>query len=55
MEVFGGVLILAVMLGLIAASVCRWSTPSGCWVVVIAVTGLIGSVVYLALGRPRPA
>ncbi|MGI8806536.1 MAG: PLDc N-terminal domain-containing protein [Acidimicrobiales bacterium] len=25
------------------------------WVVVIAVTGFIGSIVYLAVGRPRPA
>ncbi len=25
------------------------------WVVVIAVTGFIGSIVYMAVGRPRPA
>jgi hypothetical protein len=25
------------------------------WVVVIAVTGFIGSIVYVAVGRPRPA
>ncbi len=25
------------------------------WVLVIAVTGFLGSLVYLAMGRPRPA
>jgi hypothetical protein len=25
------------------------------WVVVIAVTGFLGSIVYVAVGRPRPA
>lgn len=67
MEVVGGVLILAVLLGLIGMWV--WSlvdairVPEGSfragsrvvWVVVIAVTGLIGSIVYLAVGRPRTA
>ena len=68
MEVIGGVVFLAVLLGLLALWV--WSLVDAIrvaddsafragskviWVVVIAITGLIGSVVYLAVGRPRPA
>ena len=68
MEVVGGVAFLAVLLGLVGLWV--WSLVDAVrvrddsafragskvlWVVVIAVTGLIGSVVYLAVGRPRAA
>jgi hypothetical protein len=68
MEVIGGVAFLLVLLGLIVLWV--WSLVDAIrvpddsafragtkviWVVVIAVTGLIGSIVYLALGRPRTA
>ena len=68
MEVLGGVLFLLVLLGLVAFWV--WSLvdlvrlgdesrlragSKVIWVIVIAMTGLIGSVVYLAVGRPRPA
>ena len=68
MEAIGGMLILAVLLGFIAFWV--WSLVDAIrvsddstfragtkviWVVVIAVTGFIGSIVYLAVGRPRAA
>jgi hypothetical protein len=68
MEVVGGVAFLLVLLGFIVFWV--WSLVDAIrvpddsafragtktiWVVVIAVTGLIGSVVYMAMGRPRPA
>jgi len=68
MEVIGGVAFLLVLLGFLVFWV--WSLVDAIrvpddsafragtktiWVVVIAVTGLIGSVVYLAAGRPRTA
>lgn len=68
MEVLGGLVFLAVLLGFLALWV--WSLVDAIrvaddsafragskviWVVVIAITGLIGSAVYLAVGRPRPA
>ena len=68
MEVIGGVAILAVILGFLVFWV--WSLVDAIrvpddsafragskviWVLVIAITGLIGSVVYLAMGRPRTA
>ncbi len=68
MEVIGGLVFLAVLLGFLALWV--WSLVDAIrvaddsdfragskviWVVVIAITGLIGSVVYLAVGRPRAA
>ena len=68
MEVLGGLVFLAVLLGFLAPWV--WSLVDAIrvaddsafragskviWVVVIAITGLIGSAVYLAVGRPRPA
>src|SRR5687767_10931019 len=68
MEAIGGVAILAVILGFLGFWV--WSLVDAIrvpddsafragtktiWVVVIAVTGLIGSIVYLAMGRPRTA
>ena len=63
----GGMLILAVLLA--AGVFWIWSlvdairVPESAfragtkvvWVVVIAVTGFIGSLVYMAVGRPRPA
>ncbi len=64
----GGIAILLVLLGFIAFWI--WSLVDAIrvpdesafragskviWVVVIAVTGFIGSVVYLAMGRPRAA
>jgi hypothetical protein len=64
----GGVLILAVLAGFFAFWV--WSLVDAIrvpdesayragskvvWVVVIAVTGFIGSIVYLVMGRPRTA
>ena len=68
MEVIGGMAFLAVLLGFIVVWV--WSLVDAIrvpddsafragskviWVIVIAVTGLIGSIVYLAMGRPRTA
>ena len=68
MEAIGGVVILAAVLGFLALWV--WSLVDAIrvpddsafragtkviWVVVIAVTGLIGSLVYLVMGRPRTA
>ena len=68
MEVIGGMAFLAVLLGFLVFWV--WSLVDAVrvpdesafragskviWVIVIAVTGLIGSVVYLAVGRPRTA
>jgi hypothetical protein len=68
MEVVGGVVFLLVLLGFLVLWV--WSLVDAVrvpddsafragskvvWVVVIAVTGLIGSVVYLVMGRPRTA
>jgi len=68
MEVVGGVAFLLILLGFLVFWV--WSLVDAIrvpddsafragtktiWVVVIAVTGLIGSVVYLAAGRPRTA
>ena len=68
MEAIGGVLFLLVLLGFIAFWV--WSLVDAIrvpddsafragskvvWVVVIAVTGFIGSIVYLVVGRPRTA
>ncbi|MDQ4091473.1 MAG: PLDc N-terminal domain-containing protein [Actinomycetota bacterium] len=68
MEVIGGLVFLAVLLGFLALWV--WSLVDAIrvaddsafragskviWVGVIAITGLIGSAVYLAVGRPRPA
>ena len=68
MEVIGGMAFLAVLLGFIVFWV--WSLVDAIrvpddsafragskviWVIVIAVTGLIGSIVYLAMGRPRTA
>ncbi len=68
MEVIGGLVFLVVLLGFLALWV--WSLVDAIrvaddsafragskviWVVVIAITGLIGSAVYLAVGRPRPA
>jgi hypothetical protein len=66
--VLGGVLFLSVLVGFFAFWV--WSLVDAIrvpdesayragskvvWVVVIAVTGFIGSIVYLAMGRPRTA
>ena len=68
MEVVGGVAFLLVLLGLLGFWV--WSLVDAVrvpddsafragskviWVIVIALTGLIGSVVYLVMGRPRTA
>lgn len=68
MEVIGGVAFLLVLVGLIVLWV--WSLVDAVrvaddsafragskvvWVIVIALTGLIGSVVYLVVGRPRAA
>jgi hypothetical protein len=67
MEAIGGVVILLALLGFLAFWV--WSLVDAIrvpdeafragskviWVVVIAVTGFIGSIVYLAVGRPRTA
>ena len=68
MEVVGGVVLLLVLLGFLGFWV--WSLVDAVrvpddsafragskviWVIVIAVTGFIGSVVYLAVGRPRTA
>ena len=68
MEVIGGVAFLAVLLGFLVfwvwslVDAIRVSDDSAfragskvIWVIVIAVTGLIGSVVYLVMGRPRTA
>ena len=64
----GGIALLLVLLGFIAFGI--WSLVDAIrvpdesafragskviWVVVIAVTGFIGSIVYLAMGRPRAA
>ncbi len=64
----GGALLLLVLLGFIAFWI--WSLVDAIrvpdesafragskviWVVVIAVTGFLGSFVYLAVGRPRAA
>ena len=64
----GGVLFLSILLGFLAFWV--WSLVDAIrvpdesafragskviWVVVIAVTGFIGSIVYMAVGRPRTA
>ncbi|HVL07085.1 MAG TPA: PLDc N-terminal domain-containing protein [Acidimicrobiales bacterium] len=68
MEVLGGAVVLLAVLALMAMWV--WSLVDAIrvpddsafragskmiWVVVIAVTGLIGSVAYVAMGRPRTA
>ena len=68
MEAIGGVLFLLVLLGFLAFWV--WSLVDAIrvpddsafragskviWVVVIAVTGFIGSIVYMVVGRPRTA
>lgn len=68
MEVIGGMAFLAVLLGFVVFWV--WSLVDAVrvpddsafragskliWVIVIAVTGLVGSIVYLAMGRPRTA
>ena len=68
MEAIGGMAFLAVLLGFIVFWV--WSLVDAIrvpddsafragskviWVIVIAVMGFIGSVVYLAMGRPRTA
>ena len=68
MEAIGGMVILLAVLALVAMWV--WSLVDAIrvpddsafragskviWVVVIALTGLIGSAVYLAMGRPRTA
>ena len=68
MEAIGGVAFLAVLLGFLVLWV--WSLVDAVrvpddsafragskviWVIVIAVTGLIGSIVYLVVGRPRTA
>jgi hypothetical protein len=68
MEVLGGVAFLMVLLGFLVVWV--WSLVDAIrvpedsafragtkviWVIVIAMTGLIGSIVYLAMGRPRTA
>ncbi len=68
MEAIGGLGILAVILGFSVLWV--WSLVDAVrvpddspfragskviWVLVIALTGLIGSVVYLVVGRPRTA
>ena len=68
MEVIGGVAFVAVLLGFLVfwvwslVDAIRVSDDSAfragskvIWVIVIAVTGLIGSVVYLVMGRPRTA
>jgi len=64
----GGMLLLFILLGFIAFWI--WSLVDAIrvkdessfragskvvWVLVIAVTGFIGSVVYMAVGRPRTA
>jgi hypothetical protein len=64
----GGVLFLSVLLGFAVFWIWslvdairvpdEWAFRAGSkliWVVVIAVTGFIGSVVYLVMGRPRAA
>ena len=68
MEAIGGVVFLLVLLGFLAFWV--WSLVDAIrvpddsafragskviWVVVIAVTGFIGSIVYMVVGRPRTA
>ncbi|HWI05336.1 MAG TPA: PLDc N-terminal domain-containing protein [Acidimicrobiales bacterium] len=68
MEAIGGAVILVALLGLMALWV--WSLVDAIgvpddsafragtkviWVVVIAVTGLIGSAVYAVMGRPHAA
>lgn len=68
MEAIGGVAILALILGFLVFWV--WSLVDAIrvpddsafragskviWVIVIAVTGLIGSIVYMVMGRPRTA
>ena len=68
MEAIGGVAFLLVLLGFLVFWV--WSLVDAVrvpddsafragskviWVIVIALTGLIGSVVYLVMGRPRAA
>ena len=68
MEAVGGVAFLLILLGFLAFWV--WSLVDAVrvpddsafragskviWVIVIALTGLIGSVVYLVMGRPRTA
>jgi hypothetical protein len=68
MEVIGGIVFLMVLLGFIVFWV--WSLVDAIrvaddsafragtktiWVIVIAVTGLIGSIVYMVMGRPRTA
>ena len=68
MEAIGGVAVLLVLLGFLVFWV--WSLVDAVrvpedsafragtkvvWVIVIALTGLIGSIVYLAVGRPRTA
>ena len=68
MEAIGGVVFLLVLLAFIAFWV--WSLVDAIrvpddsafragskviWVVVIAVTGFIGSIVYMVVGRPRTA
>lgn len=68
MEVIGGVAILAAVLGFLVFWV--WSlvdtirVPDDSafragskviWVIVIALTGIIGSIVYMVMGRPRTA
>ncbi len=64
----GGIVLLLILLGFLAFWI--WSLVDAIrvpdesafragskviWVVVIAVTGFIGSIVYLAVGRPRAA
>ena len=68
MEAIGGVAILALILGFLVFWV--WSLVDAIrvpddsafragskviWVIVIALTGLIGSIVYMVMGRPRTA
>lgn len=68
MEAIGGAAFLLVLLGFIVFWV--WSLVDAVrvpddsafragskvvWVVVIALTGFIGSLIYLAVGRPRTA
>ena len=68
MEAIGGLVFLAVVLGLLALWVWSLVDPirvaddsafragsKVVWVIVIALTGLIGSVVYVVMGRPRTA
>ena len=64
----GGIMLLLILLGFIAFWI--WSLVDAIrvaddsayragskvvWVVVIAVTGFIGSLIYLVMGRPRTA